>query len=98
MKSYEEFSPEAKQAIEQFRKFTSNLRKDQVECESFTGHIKDNRPIWFVEPTKNWKSFRAIVHLGCHMFGVNYSEAEDLTNFAKSKNYWISKEIIDNSK
>ena len=45
MKSYEEFSPEAKQAIEQFRKFTSNLRKDQVEWGSFTGYAKDSKPI-----------------------------------------------------
>ena len=32
------------------------------------------------------------------MFGVSYSEAEDLTAFAKSKNYWISKEVFDSSK
>jgi len=91
MKSYEEFSPEAKQAIEQFRKFISSLRKDQVKYGSSTGYDKDRQPVWFIEPNKhNWKSFRAIINLGCHMFGVSYSEAEDLTDFAKSKNYWLS--------
>lgn len=94
MKSYEEFSPEAKQAIEQFRKFTSGLKSDQVES------YDSGRPYWFIEDLhfNNHKSFEKIMYYGCHMFGVSYDEAKDLAKFAESKNYWISKEVITNTK
>ncbi len=74
MKSYEEFSPEAKQAIEQFRKFTSGLNPDQVES------YDSGRPYWFIENLhfNNHKSFEKIMYYGCHMFSVSYDEAKDL--------------------
>lgn len=71
--NYEDFSPEAKAGIEQFRRSLKN--------ELF--QIK-NRDLLF-----QWIWDREMIHTACILNGADFREASKAQEFAQSKNYWL---------
>lgn len=83
--NYEEFSPEAKQAIEHFRKFINAnkmfIEQENPNCECCTFFFKEGRHV---------NLYSTLYHL-IVSFTFLPEEAYDVADFCKMKNYWLDK-------
>ena len=87
--NYEEFSPEAKQAIEHLRKYFSSLKRSNLCFYPKTS----NKPDYLLfEDDQGSKFFRieGVIHLICTTFQVENNETKEILVLAKTKQYWLS--------
>lgn len=74
--NYEDFSPEAKAGIEQFRKFVYAKEHEMFKI--------DNKILKF-----SWIKATHMVNAVCVLNGASWYEAIYAQEFAESKNYWL---------
>lgn len=75
--NYEDFSPEAKAGIEQYKRC--------LEYEIF--HVK-NKNLWI-----HWVDQSKMIASSCILNGADFIEAAKAQEFAKSKNYWLDQNV-----
>lgn len=80
--NYEQFSPEAKQAIEHLRKFLI-ANKNKIEkmqyCDCCTNFVDDGYAVKIWSLTQNTAM----------SFNVSFEESRNVAEFCKMKNYWL---------
>lgn len=79
--NYENFSSEAKQAIEHLRNFLiKNQNKfEKRQCDCCTDFVERNYLL----------NLRIILERSALTFNISFEEAVDVAEFCKSKNYWL---------
>lgn len=78
--NYEQFSPEAKQAIEHLRKFLI-ANKNKIENRKAYGYC-------FVDKN-DYQLLWSITHDAAITFGVSLKESYNVAQFCDSKHYWL---------
>jgi hypothetical protein len=76
--NYEDFSPEAKAGIEQFRKLIINLSKDKIK--------NDNGLLWISD---NGRSLHTSIYDFVILYRVSRKESAKVADFAQAKNFWL---------
>ena len=89
---FENFSPEAKQLIELLRKRMSSVKLEDVIVDQNWVWSKDKMN--YVPGKKEifglrFASFVGLIRYGSILMNLSTSEADLVTEFCKSKNYWI---------
>jgi hypothetical protein len=79
--NYENFSPEAKQAIEHLRKFLIK-NKDKIQDRG-CGCCVDYNDTYY--QTNLWM----VIQKSALTFNICFEEANDVADFCKSKNFWL---------
>ncbi len=83
--NYEDFSPEAKAGIEQFRTFIRTIPKERIFS------YDENGPHYIVLEKCITRLCYSLVIDACILHGASMRDAENACSFAKTKDYWTNK-------